>query len=233
MGNLVSGNRGPGITVSGIKVPPIVGYTGYPTSISGNKIGTDVYNYGGKSLGNAGAGVIIVDSTGVVVGGDPSYEIERVFGKHVVSGNAGNGILFRGGKSNTIFGNLIGLSADGLRDLGNGGHGIEVDQSPQFVIRGISGAMLVVSGHGGDGIFIHDTFGGDRASGLGMVTIDGILVGTNSTGAGAMGNDGDGIRIVNDSGLLVGGYDSVGVSGNHGKGFTIAGSSDVSIGQRW
>ena len=227
LGNLISGNHGPGITVSGIQQsPPLDQYKSYGTSIASNKIGTD--RLGLKALGNEGAGIFIADSVGVTVGAYSYNNTNYIVERNLISGNAGAGILLRGGSSDNIGANIIGLNADARLDLGNISHGIEIDRSPGFVIDGYFAGGVIVSGNGGDGIFIHDTIGGNRTTDIPGNSIGRVLVGTNGTGDRAVGNDGAGIRIADSSSVSIG--DSSVVSGNRGNGITVTASIFVSIG---
>ena len=49
--------------------------------------------------------------------------------ENVISANLGSGIYFSTASNNLIQNNFIGLSADGVDDMGNGGHGLRIENS--------------------------------------------------------------------------------------------------------
>jgi hypothetical protein len=100
--NLISGNRGSGITVGASW-----------SVVSGNYIGTDAA--GTSILGNLGDGMTIFGSAknSQIGGSEPGAG-------NVISGNGGNGIaVYAGSSGNVIQGNLIGTDANGLNALKN------------------------------------------------------------------------------------------------------------------
>lgn len=94
--------------------------------VQGNLIGTDVS--GQYALGNGG-GVYAQDACQVIIGG---YEAGS---GNVISGNHTHGIELAGNDGCTIvWGNRIGLAADGQTPLGNEGSGIYVTDQPNVRI---------------------------------------------------------------------------------------------------
>jgi hypothetical protein len=106
--NVISGNGGHGILITGAATS---------VRVRGNKIGTDVT--GNAALGNGASGVAIVGSSNNEVG--PS-EVEQ---PNLISGNRLDGVTIQG-DGNSIHENLIGLNRAGDGPLGNGGSGIRI-----------------------------------------------------------------------------------------------------------
>jgi hypothetical protein len=128
--NLISGNTQYGITVS----------NGANIKIQGNWIGTDAT--GLAPLPN-GQGMLITQSFSsgsVTVGGFAAGE------GNVIGGNTGAGIVINGQIDGTVITNLIGVGADGVTELGNGGNGISSSDS-RMTIGG-----NVIAANGGYGI---------------------------------------------------------------------------------
>ena len=112
-GNLVSGNSSCGVVSTQ--------YTG--AKIIGNYIGVDVT--GNVALGNGSHGIFLSGILGgnCTVGGSTAAE------RNVISGNGQAGIDFRDWSANNkIYGNYIGVGADGATAVGNGWHGIRMIQ---------------------------------------------------------------------------------------------------------
>lgn len=107
-GNVISGNSMLGIELISADF----------NVIDGNRIGTDVT--GTVALPNQAGGM---DLGGVSnrIGGQTSEA------RNLISGNGGPGILIDGGflfRTNSIWGNWIGVDATGTQRLGNQGHGV-------------------------------------------------------------------------------------------------------------
>lgn len=117
--NLISGNEGPGISIAGFS---------QGTEVVGNYIGTD--ETGMEALPNGGG--VSVSSPDVTIGGFAAS------GGNLISGNAGSGIAILGAGGGTsgvmVFGNRIGLDAEGEPTLGN--------VSGIFVSNGASDALI-------------------------------------------------------------------------------------------
>ncbi len=183
-GNVISGNLGNGVQISddGTRL----------NTVAGNLIGTDLN--GTADLGNGGSGVAIIDAHSNTVGGTASGE------GNLISGNDLFGISISGATAidNLIQGNAIGSDISGTLDLGNSSTGVLLT-SPGNVIGGDEpGAGNLISGNGFVGIRIN----GATATGN---QIQGNLVGTQIDGMSALGNTGQGIRIDNAGGTLIGG----------------------------
>ena len=172
-GNLISGNAGSGLALSGPEVAQ--------NTINGNVIGLDAT--GRLSLGNLADGIRLDSGAHANLIGGP----DSVSG-NIVSGNAGSGIRIVGPGSddNNIVANWIGVTYDGFGDVGNGwagGDGITIEAAAcRNRIGGDSyQERNVVSGNYRFGI--HLTGIGTREN-----LIAGNYVGTNAAGRSSVFN---------------------------------------------
>lgn len=193
-GNLVSGNN---VADSGSNFDGMgIACGADDILIQGNWVGVDIT--GQSVLPNKSSGITCGNG-----GGSPYDNIQIL--DNVVSGNGttGNlnfsaGIAFGGSEnagtngviSNAVIkGNIVGLSADGLVDMGNEDDGIYVGASASGVI--IGGVDVsdrnITSGNGGNGI----TVGYDVQN----VQILGNFIGLDGTGLATIGNDQNGISF--------------------------------------
>ena len=213
--NVISGNGLEGIIVWGTDGNTIIG----------NYIGTDV-------TGNA---PIPNTNDGLHVG---SGADNNIFGQagagNVISGNGNDGIEIddvSGG--NLIHGNTLGLGADGTTVVPNGRYGVVLYNGANATQIGGSGAGEgnVISGNGLHGVTLD---GNSNAATTGN-TIEGNLIGTDSTGLLDRGNGGAGIYFfggVNNTtvGGATAGHRNV-ISGNTTDGIYLqdAGTTDTVI----
>jgi parallel beta-helix repeat protein len=171
--NVISGNRGAGVVLSGSSAG---------NRVTGNRIGTD--RLGTTAVPNGG---------GVLVEYGASGEISD----NVISGNRHDGIfLFHTtcapaclAPAVVIWGNYIGTDSSGVAALPNGGSGIVISDSwDQWVGGGRAGDRRsnVISGNRGHGIVIE---GGSLRN-----TVSGNFIGTD-VNLNPLGNGGDGILI--------------------------------------
>ena len=146
--NVISGN-----SQSGVMILSTSGRGG--AVVQGNYIGTD--GSGLSAKGNGGNGVFIYGSTNNAIGG--STPTPGTGMGNVISGNSQAGVaIFNPVKlgtpdGNTIGGNLIGLMANGINGLPNGGDGIDLLGATNNWI-GQPGARNVISGNASSGVFI-------------------------------------------------------------------------------
>jgi hypothetical protein len=104
---------------------------------------------------------------------------------NVISGNTGAGIVLQTG-GNYVFGNLIGVGADGVTDDGNGGDGIQISgNGGNEIIGGVSGALPnVIENNGGDGVSVQagtgNTIRGNEMAYNGGLGIDLVGEGPNN-----------------------------------------------------
>ncbi|HEV7768147.1 MAG TPA: Calx-beta domain-containing protein [Thermoanaerobaculia bacterium] len=187
-------------------------------TISGNYIGVNAS--GGVADPNAGAGIEVrpnVDGT-VIIG-------------NVISANNGYGIYLHGtpgveaSDNNIVQGNIIGLDAQGINDLGNLSNGIGVDGGNSNRIGGTAaGEGNVISGNGGFGIRITATAGAVTTA-TGNI-VQGNMIGTTGTGTSAVPNSNDGIALFGAQQTTIGGSAAGArnlISGNAGVGINLSG----------
>jgi RHS repeat-associated protein len=184
--NVISGNLGAGIRIDSPFATVIGNYIG--TSASGT---TAVPN---------GEGVLVTTnaSTQVKIGTATSGQ------GNVISGNTGIGVHLM--KSSSVLGNIIGLAADGTTVVGNGQHGVFLDNTSGTIGATAAGSANTISGNGGDGV--HAIGGG--------ATISGNRIGTDSAGMIARGNSGYGVNVVSGTGDVSLGSNVISANGNGG-----------------
>ena len=141
--NLISGNGGNGILISGGSVGTI---------IKGNHIGTNLS--GTSALPNEGAGIQVYLSENTQIGGS-----ENGAG-NLISGNDGAGV--RHSSSNSVFyGNTIGFNADGTSALPNQ-YGMFLFSGEHNIIGGTKpGQPNLIAGNTADGILVRPTTKGN------------------------------------------------------------------------
>jgi hypothetical protein len=153
---------------------------GNGNQIVGNFIGTDVT--GALPLGNYGVGVDVQGSNNTIGAPGAGNLISA-------SGNAGVYLFLPGSTGNVVQANRIGTDVTGTVALGNQ-TGVYVNQAAGTTVGGsAAGAGNLIAGHSGDGIVVQ----------AGSTVIQGNLIGTDLTGANALGNQGNGIDVVQGS----------------------------------
>ncbi len=179
--------------------------------------GTTQPGYSGKPL-------IVLDGTSAGSGTnglDLSAANSAIVGL-AVDNFGGDGIVLAG-SGDVITGCFVGVDATGKVAAGNGGSYAILCAADSITIGGTAaGAGNVISGNSGEGL----VFQGD---GTGDV-VQGNLIGTDVTGTKALGNHGDGIRVQDPSGVLIGGTAPAArniISGNGATGVTIYTASDL------
>lgn len=171
---------------AGVKLDGVEGM-----EIVGNYIGVGL---SGAAEGNRGAGLDIVSSTLITIGGDTAAE------RNVISANRKEGIRLKDSPVNLITGNYIGTDVTGTLDFGNGEDGILLrSESIVNVIGGTTGN--VISGNDRDGVRIE--------SGSSMNKLAGNRIGTNAAGTAALGNGGDGIKVKDSINNVIGNLDPI------------------------
>jgi len=184
--NVISGNGRDGIQISHNVVITHV--------VQGNFIGTDAT--GTTALANLGHGIDIIGAGQHVIGGTAPGA------GNVISGNGLDGILFTNftnlrSTNSVVQGNRIGTSATGLTAIPNVNHGIELGLADGTLIGGTpAGARNVISGNGRDGVHFVQT---------NLTRIEGNYIGTDATGAVALGNGIHGIMTGFGNGDMIGG----------------------------
>jgi CSLREA domain-containing protein len=201
--NVISGNRGHGVHVSG---------PGWATDIFNNYIGTSPS--GGAALGNGGAGIRIADSELTRVGSPDAG--------NVISGNVGSGIEIEdtaadgAARSTLVHNNRIGTNAAGNAALGNGSDGVALINTQEVTLGGRGpDEGNVISGNRRAGVLI---------SGLNSIynTVEGNYIGTDASGSQDVGNGEAGVRLADSYYNQIGTEEAGNViSGNDGPGVEI------------
>jgi hypothetical protein len=187
--NLISGND------VGVAI-----FSGSNNLVLGNAIGTDVT--GTASLGN-GVGLDIGGSNNLIGGTTPQA-------RNLISGNRDRGVKIEGAGIR-VQGNYIGTDVTGTHAVGND-YGVTIAAGSNNLIGGAdAGDGNLISGNRFEGVEVQATQSGN--------TIQGNFVGTDVTGAVALGNGFYGISISSGSHNLIGG--------------TQAGAGNVISGNGW
>ncbi len=210
--NLISGNLGDGVVIG-------AGSGDGATTrnlVDSNAIGTDVS--GTRAVPNRGDGVHLQGgAAGNTVGNSAGGAI------NLLSANGGWGVEVDGGggagTGNRVDNNAIGTDASGTTGLGNGLGGVYVHGGADRAIVGGTTAINLIAGNTGPGVLI------DGSSACQVV---GNAIGTDVTGAVALANAGDGVRVQNGAADNTIGGTSAGsfniISGNTGNGVTLTGT---------
>jgi trimeric autotransporter adhesin len=217
--NIISGNNGNGIFISGAVSNP---NTIFGTDITGNYIGTNINGSG--AIGNSGDGIRLDGIANNTIGGTTTGE------RNLISGNLGDGIEITGSAStgNVVQGNYIGLDVTGTLDGGNLGDGIRIANGASNNTIGSTdaGGRNIISGNNNNGIQL-------EGSGTTGNTVIGNYIGTNAAGTGAIANSTDGIAIrANADGNTIGGTTAGAgnvVSGNGLQGIAIFLGADNTV----
>jgi parallel beta-helix repeat protein len=135
--NIISGNAGNGITITGIG--------SNDNTIVSNDIGT------GSGTGSANANGVVIENgaTGNKVGIPGS-------GTNLISGNTGDGVFIQG-NGNTVTADVIGADVSGLSGLPNGHVGVEIDGSNNVVGDAYHSSVVqesIIAFNGSDGVSV-------------------------------------------------------------------------------
>ncbi len=149
-------------------------------TIIGNYIGTD----GTSALGN-GIGVSAGSPNNTIGGTETGTG-------NVISGNKNFGVLISGpsASANRVEGNSIGTDSSASVAVSNGLEGVFVSgKATGNTIGGTAaGSRNVISGNSGDGVDI-------QGAGTSSNAVQGNYVGTDATGAAALGNGNEGVAV--------------------------------------
>ncbi|MFO0849595.1 MAG: PKD domain-containing protein [Gemmataceae bacterium] len=184
--NVIAGNLHMGVIVTGADGGvPGAGTGADANVIAGNLIGLAAD--GVTARPNAEYGVwVTAGATNTVIGGTAAGA------GNVISGNTKYGIRVEGaGADDTVIqGNLIGTTAAGDADRGNGLTGVYIIDGPARTVVGgtAAGARNVISGNDGNGVALVGTTGPVDT------VIRGNYIGVNAAGTAALGNSFSGIR---------------------------------------
>ena len=204
--NIISGNTDYGVKVNSTAS----GSTSAPTQfIQTNYIGTGMSGSG--DFGNGKSGVYLLSTMAVRLEGN------------VISGNGTYGVEINSGSRHQLYGNLIGLDSAGASAIANTQTGVYVNGANLNIIGGqAAGAGNVISGNGLHGVNV-------LAGGSGNTAL-GNLIGTDKTGAVAIGNTGDGVRLQSVINTTIGGAGTNAgnvISGNGGDGVFVSGGTNA------
>lgn len=218
LSNVISGNRGNGITISG----------GSGNIVEANYIGTDAT--GTKCKPNRGVGIqLTAGAADNLIGGertggnDPTDENFAVPPQgNLISANRSDGILIDDGATgNQLSGNFIGTNASGSAALGNGANGVAIVNADYNSLVGTTSLQ--------NPFVFYNVISGNRGNGLVVHNADHTVVHANFFGMGAdnntvVANRGDGMLVMGDSTYVdSGGEIPLGnvMSGNRGYGIEI------------
>jgi uncharacterized repeat protein (TIGR01451 family) len=214
----------------------ITGTNASGNRVEGNFIGVDAT--GTQAVINGFGGIYIEGASNNTIGGTASGA------RNIISGNFGRaGIHIRGtgndpAKGNKVQGNFIGTDVTGTKALGNNIHGIQIDDTSLDSANNTTGNLVggttvearnIISGNGaggstGVGVFI--------ASGAGANLVQGNYIGTDVTGAVALGNRSGGVLISSAPKSQLGGTAAGAgnlISGNGGAGVSVSGSDGTLV----
>ena len=220
LSNVISGNRGNGITIEGDGNTVQANYVG--TSSSGN-----------IALANGGNGIQITAGAagnligGVATGGNkpgpPLPVVATPPQGNLISGNLSNGVLIDDGATgNQLSGNFIGTDRAGTAALGNSKDGVAIVNA--------DGNMLLGTTVDQSPFVFYNVVSGNYGNGLRITNSDETTVKANFFGLGAdnstiVANLANGMLVNGDSlGVLAGGVIPLGnvMSGNTGYGIEVA-----------
>ena len=224
--NVISGNALSGIFLSGAGTDHNL--------VAGNLIGTDPLGTG--SLGNTRDGIAIHAGRYNIIGTNGDGVGDHSEG-NLVSGNGNFGIqIGLGAAENTVAGNKIGTTLNGMAALANGLNGVFLFQGAFANTIGTNGDGLsdylegnVISGNAYAGVNVNN-------AGTSHNILAGNLIGVDANGEAAIPNGDHGVYVANGASLNRIGTDGNGVadewerniiSGNaaHGVNITGAGSN--------
>lgn len=201
----------PGNTVKGLQIInflygiQIYGTSATQNTISNNFIGTN--SDGTQSVAN---------EYGITISNGAT---QNAINDNLISGNTSTGIFITESNNQTITGNKIGTTADGLSAIANM-NGILIDKSTGVVIGGNSASLRnLISGNTNAGILVNDVLSTNN-------TIKGNYIGTDISGTLKIQN-GNGILFANSGGNTIGGSTSAErniISGNLETGILFNGT---------
>ncbi len=182
--NVISGNAGQGARIFGAAAAGNV--------VAGNYVGVGLD--GATPIANRGAGVLVDNAGANTIGGASAWD------RNVVSGNAQSGIqvssTLQTRSETTILGNYVGTDAGGTRPVANGANGVFIFGASDVLAMG-----NVISGNAADGVQIFSPSSGALAN---RNRIYANRIGTDASAMNAVGNQGNGVTIINGFGNMVG-----------------------------
>ena len=226
LSNVISGNRGNGISLTETK----------GNIISMNYIGTNPTGSANAAFGNFQNGILVTGgSTGNLIGGqasginDPTGTkgtVTPVFAQpaqgNLISGNHGDGVLITGASTtNVLSGNFIGTDVTGTAALGNLLDGVDIESANSNSLIGCTLFQNpfvfynVIGGNGGNGV---------RVNNSNATTVQANFVGMGADNTTVVPNAEDGLLVAGSSATTqVGGVIPLGnvISGNASNGIEV------------
>jgi parallel beta-helix repeat protein len=199
LSNVISGNTGNGINISGSN----------GNVIAANYIGTNPTGTSSSGFGNGMNGILVAGaSAGNLIGGQAAgannptgskNPLNAVFQTppqgNLISGNLADGVLIDGASTgNVLSGNFIGTDATGKIALGNGQDGVAITNSSN---NSLIGCTLFQNP-----FVFYNVIAGNRGNGLSINSSNNVTVQANFLGMGA---DNETSVPNQGNGLLVGG----------------------------
>ncbi len=199
--NLISGNLSDGVWING---PGTDG-----NAVAGNFIGASVSGDAALDNGTPYAfvyGGVVIDggASGNRVGTD-GRSVDDGGQRNIIAGSDNDGvdIIGAGTDGNVVAGNFIGTDVSGTRSMGIAAYGVFLSDAAHNWI-GVN--PLGGTAFGDEGNVISGTGSGIQLDQSDDNVIAGDLIGTDVTGAAALGNRSDGVAITNmSSGNTIGG----------------------------
>lgn len=185
--NIISGNVGLGVGIFNSGT--------YLNVVAGNYIGTDIT--GAATLANGYSGISIwnqAKNNRIGTNGDGAGDLAE---RNIISGNRENGVAISGSgtNANVVAGNFIGTEVNGILKLPNGYSGVAISGQAQSNRIGTGGTASnaagernLISGNADRGVTISGT-------GTNQNIVAGNLIGSDVSGALALGNTGEGVAI--------------------------------------
>jgi len=221
--NAGSGTAGLTITrASTVQGLALINFAGDGLVLDGSIGNTIQSNYigvaaDGSVAGNGGNGLLVENgASSNLIGPD-----------NVISNNSQRGIFIglSGADDNTVYGNRIGTSPDGMSAMGNGFEGVLLNDVTGTTIGGTSSSdRNIISGNGRAGVQITN-------AGATSTTVTGNYIGVASDGTTDLGNDQNGVEVTDGaSGNTIGAASGSGnvISGNTENGVLLTGSGTSS-----
>jgi parallel beta-helix repeat protein len=226
LSNVISGNTGNGINISGSK----------GNVIAANYIGTDPTGTNSFGFGNGMNGILVTGaSAGNLIGGqaaginnptgskNPAHAVFQTPPQgNLISGNLADGVLINGASTgNVLSGNFIGTDATGTIALGNGQDGVAITNSSNNSLIGCTLFQNpfvfynVIAGNHGNGLSINSS---------NNVTVQANFLGMGADNATSVPNQGNGLLVGGTSqNTQVGGVIPLGnvISGNTLNGIMV------------
>ena len=228
LSNVISGNKGNGISLNGSK----------SNIIAQNRIGTNPA--GTAAIGNKKHGILLTGgASGNLIGGQEAGTNNPTGTKdnttpvyitppqgNLISGNQLDGVLItRNSPNNTLSGNFVGTDNTGDKPIGNGLDGVAVENSPGNSFIGCTLHQNpfvfynVISGNGRDGI---------RLTNADNATVQANFLGIAADNHRILPNAGNGLTVGGSSrNTKVGGVIPLGnvISGNTKNGIAVTGTA--------